>query len=171
MGLYHEDRVGKTDEYATPQDFYDKLNKEFNFALDPCATDENHKTDLYLTHEMDGLNIDWKDYLELEQAFNAATSNAVFVNPPYSKNKDWLRKCYEESLKGLTIVVLIPARTDTNWWADWVLKASEIRFIKGRLKFGSEKSGAKFPSVLVIFKNDPKPLHVSWVDRDLKKKV
>lgn len=130
----------KTDEYATPDGLFNQLNDEFDFTLDPCATHENHKCQKYFTSAENGLNQDWGGY-------------RVFCNPPYSKIADWVRKCYEESLKDETIVVmLIPARTDTKYFHDYILHRSEIRFIKGRLKFGTEKNSAPFPSMIVIFR-------------------
>lgn len=130
----------KSDEWSTPQDFYDKLNNEFHFTLDPCATNENHKSEKYYTLSDDGLNQDWR-------------GETVFVNPPYSKIKDWVKKCYEEGLKANTMVVmLIPARTDTKYFHEYIYHQAEIRFIKGRLKFGGCKNAAPFPSMIVIFR-------------------
>lgn len=130
-----------SDEWATPQDFYEKLNKEFNFTLDPCATAENHKTTKYFTKEQDGLIQNWQ-------------GNIVFCNPPYSNIAEWVKKCYSESLKENTIVVLlIPARTDTKYFHNYILNRSEIRFVKGRLKFGNCKNAAPFPSIVIIFRS------------------
>lgn len=131
----------KTDEWSTPQDFFDELNKEFNFTLDPCATPENAKCEKYYTKEDDGLKQDW-------------SGETVFCNPPYGRAiKDWVKKCYEESKKpNTTVVILIPARTDTSYFHDYIYhKAKEIRFIRGRLKFGNAKNSAPFPSMVVIF--------------------
>jgi phage N-6-adenine-methyltransferase len=131
----------KTDEWSTPQDFFNELNKEFNFTLDPCATPENAKCEKYYTKEDDGLKQDW-------------SGETVFCNPPYSRAiKDWVKKCYEESKKpNTTVVMLIPARTDTSYFHDYIYhKAKEIRFIRGRLKFGNAKNSAPFPSMVVIF--------------------
>jgi len=131
----------KTDLWSTPQDFYNKLDKEFNFNLDPCANNENHKCDEYFTIDNDGLKKDWKGH-------------TVFVNPPYGRViKDWVQKCYEESLKPNTkVVMLIPARTDTIYFHKYIYHiAKEIRFIKGRLKFGDCKNSAPFPSMVVVF--------------------
>lgn len=127
--------------WATPQDFYDKLNEEFNFNLDPCATYENAKCSKYFTIDDDGLIQDWKGY-------------TVFCNPPYGRKiYDWVKKCSEESKKdNTTVVMLIPARTDTRYFHEFIYhKAKEIRFIKGRLKFGNSKNCAPFPSMVVIF--------------------
>lgn len=147
----------KSDEYATPQDTYDALNDEFFFTLDPCASYLTTKCDKWLGHEfdfneydeefVDGLAVDWR-------------GETVFCNPPYSKIKDWVKKCREEGAKSKTIVVmLIPARTDTIYFHDyiWDLERNkprqgvEVRFLKGRLKFGGMKTPAPFPSMLVIF--------------------
>jgi len=130
-----------TNEWETPQDFFDKLNEEFHFTLDPCATHENAKCKKYYTVKEDGLKQDWQ-------------GETVFCNPPYGRAiKDWVRKCYEESRKpNTTVVMLIPARTDTSYFHDYIYKkAKEIRFVRGRLKFGNSKNGAPFPSMVVVF--------------------
>lgn len=125
--------------WETPQDFFDKLNSEFNFTLDPCATPKTAKCKKYYTKEDDGLKQDW-------------TGERVFCNPPYGTAiKNWVKKCSEE--KAL-VVMLIPARTDTRYFHDYIYDKAEIRFIKGRLKFGGKqkRSGsAPFPSMIVIF--------------------
>ena len=128
----------KTDLWSTPQDLYDKLNEEFNFTLDPCATAENHKTDKYFTKEDDGLLQDW-------------SNERVFMNPPYGREiGKWVKKACESNT---LVVCLLPARTDTRWWHDYVIaKACEVRFIKGRLKFGGSRNSAPFPSAIVIFR-------------------
>jgi phage N-6-adenine-methyltransferase len=131
----------KTDLWSTPQDFFDKLNEEFNFTLDPCANSENTKCKKHYTKEQNGLIQDWGGEI-------------VFCNPPYGRViKDWVKKCYEESKKpNTTVVMLIPARTDTIYFHQYIYKkVKEIRFIKGRLKFGDSKNSAPFPSMLVIF--------------------
>ena len=130
----------KTNEWSTPQAFFDELNKEFNFTLDPCATSENAKCNKYFTVEDDGLKQDW-------------SNDVVFMNPPYGREiKHWVQKAYEESLKGATVVCLIPARTDTRYWHEYIFgKAREIRFVKGRLKFGDGRGSAPFPSAVVVF--------------------
>ncbi|MFD2254344.1 DNA N-6-adenine-methyltransferase [Lactococcus formosensis subsp. bovis] len=133
----------KTDLWATPQDFFDKLNDEFHFTLDPCSTHENAKCYKHFTVEENGLLQDWGGEI-------------VFCNPPYGRKiKDWVEKSYEESQKENTIVVmLIPARTDTIYFHEYIYHKAEIRFIKGRLKFGDAKNAAPFPSMIVIFKNN-----------------
>lgn len=131
----------KTNEWSTPQTFFDELDKEFNFTLDPCATHANAKCKKYYTIEDDGLLQDW-------------SKDIVFMNPPYGREiKYWVQKAYEESLKGATVVCLIPARTDTSYWHEYIFnKADDIRFIKGRLKFGDGKNSAPFPSAVIVYK-------------------
>lgn len=130
----------KSNEWATPQNLFDELNEEFNFTLDPCATDENAKCSKYFTIEDDGLSKDW-------------SNDVVFMNPPYGREiKKWIKKAYEESLNGATVVCLIPARTDTTYWHDFIFdKAYDIRFLRGRLKFGNSKNSAPFPSAIVVY--------------------
>ena len=131
----------KSDDWATPQDFYDNLNREFHFDLDPCADDRNHKCDLYFTREQDGLKQNW------------GGGHRVFCNPPYgSKIGEWVRYSYEQAQKPNTLVVmLIPSRTDTKYFHDYIYGKAEIRFIRGRLKFGDSKTPAPFPSMVVVF--------------------
>lgn len=130
----------KTGEHETPQDFYDELDAEFHFTLDPCATDENHKCPQYYTKEIDGLVQPW--------------FGKVFMNPPYGRGiGEWVRKAYMEAgLDGTMVVGLLPARTDTKWFHDYIYGKAEVRFIKGRLKFGDAKNSAPFPSMVVIWK-------------------
>ena len=131
----------ETDLWSTPQDFFDELNAEFHFTLDPCATRENAKCARFFTVEDDGLKQDWQ-------------GETVFCNPPYGREiGKWVKKCYEESKKpGTTVVMLIPARTDTSYFHDYIYgKAREIRFIRGRLKFGDATNSAPFPSMVVVF--------------------
>jgi len=129
----------KTDLWETPQVFFDGLNMEFGFNLDPCATAENAKCDFFYTKEQDGLKQDWKQ-------------STVFMNPPYGREiKHWMKKAYESSLQGATVVCLVPARTDTNWWHDYAMKG-EVRLLRGRLKFGDAKNSAPFPSAVIVFR-------------------
>ena len=130
-----------TDMWATPQSFFDELNNEFHFTLDPCATKANAKCNKFYTIDEDGLQQDWK-------------GEVVFCNPPYGKMiSSWVRKCSQESKKpNTTVVALLPARTDTRYFHDYIYgKAKDIRFIKGRLKFGDSKNSAPFPSMVVVF--------------------
>ena len=133
--------------WETPKDFFEKYNKEFGFTVDVCASESNHKCDIYYSEEQDGLLQNWE-------------KNICWMNPPYGRRiSHWVKKAYLESLKGATVVCLLPARTDTKWWWDYCMKG-EIRFIKGRIKFkGRNTQGqlvnypATFPSAIVIFKN------------------
>jgi len=128
-----------SDSWSTPKDLKKKLDEEFNFDdFDPCPLNDNPNHD--------GLKIDWSD--------------KTFVNPPYSKlgstkknGIGWIEKAHQEAKKGKLIVLLIPARTDTAWFHDIILKNNyEVRFIRGRLKFGDKKGSAPFPNILVIMK-------------------
>lgn len=130
----------ETDLWATPQDFFNKLNAVFNFELDVCANHQNAKCPKFYTQEQDGLTQEWL--------------GVCFMNPPYGREiGEWVKKAYESSINNLaTVVCLLPARTDTRWWHDYCSKAQEIHFLKGRLKFGDAKNSAPFPSVVVIFR-------------------
>ncbi|MUV13564.1 DNA N-6-adenine-methyltransferase [Noviluteimonas gilva] len=126
-----------TDLWATPQDFFDTLNAEFGFELDVCATDENAKCARYFTATNDGLAQEWR--------------GVCWMNPPYGRViGDWMRKAYESAQAGATVVCLVPSRTDTRWWHDYAMKG-EIRYVRGRLKFGGSKNSAPFPCAVVIF--------------------
>lgn len=128
----------KTDLWSTPQDFFDELDSEFHFTLDACALPENAKCDQYFTPEQDGLKHDWV--------------GTVWCNPPYGREiGTWVEKAYQAALGGAKVVMLLPARTDTKWFHKYIYGKAEIRFIKGRLKFGGSKNSAPFPSMVVIF--------------------
>ena len=130
----------KTDLWYTPQDFFKKYDDVYKFETDVCATDDNTKCAKYYTEEMDGLLQEWR--------------GVCWMNPPYGRTiGKWMKKAYESSLSGATVVCLVPARTDTNWWHDYAMKG-DIEFIKGRLKFGGSKNSAPFPSAVVVFKQD-----------------
>lgn len=130
-----------TNEWYTPQDFFDNLNKEFGFTVDVCATDENTKVKgRYFTQKDDGLAQNWDREI-------------VWCNPPYGRElKKWVKKA--SNTKGGVVVMLIPARTDTSYFHDYIYQKPnvEIRFIRGGLKFGRSKNSAPFPSMIVIFK-------------------
>ena len=118
-------------DWATPKGVFDALDAEFRFNDDPCP--------LYGASHEDGLARPW--------------GTSTFVNPPYGGEiGKWTRKAREESLLGKIIVMLIPSRTDTRWWHDDIMKADEIRFVKGRLRFGNATTGAPFPSAVVVFR-------------------
>lgn len=127
-----------TDDWATPQDFFDRLNAAFNFTLDVCASESNAKCARFFTKEDDGLSKEWK--------------GTVWMNPPYGRGiGDWMRKAYQSGLAGATVVCLVPARTDTRWWQDYAAKG-EVHFIPGRLKFGAATTNAPFPCAVVTFR-------------------
>ena len=132
-----------TDNWSTPQDFFDNLNDEFHFTLDVCADETNHKCEHYYSKEIDGLSRPW--------------IGTIWCNPPYGRKiGEWVRRAYISSQIGsATVVMLLPARTDTRWFHDYIYNKSntEIRFIKGRLKFGGCKNSAPFPSMIVIFRS------------------
>ena len=135
----------KNNEWSTPQDFFDKLNWRFGpFDLDPCATPHNTKCANFYTAAENGLNKSWQGH-------------TVFVNPPYGRGiEDWIKKGYEEAQDPDTkVVMLIPARTDTKYWHNYVMKAEMVFFIKGRLKFGASTNSAPFPSAVVVFSKRP----------------
>ena len=139
----------ETNEWATPQDFFEKLSKLYGpYDLDPCSTIKNAKCKYFFTEQDDGLSQDWSGY-------------NVFMNPPYGRKiGNWIEKAYEESRKdNTTVTCLIPSRTDTKYWHDYCMKADKILFIKGRLKFGIATNAAPFPSAVVIFtgKNVTRP--------------
>jgi len=133
----------ESDEWETPQDLYDSLNLEFKFSLDAAATQENRKCLHYIPRESDSLTAPW---------FDIVGTKPIWLNPPYSKIRQFMEKAYREAERGCTVVCLIPSRTDTRWWHDYVMKAQEIRLIKGRLKFGGSTNSAPFPSAIVIFR-------------------
>ncbi len=127
-----------TFEWETPSALFNELSWLYGgFTLDPCATSENAKCARFFTREEDGLNQSWE--------------GKVFLNPPYGRNiGKWVKKAYEESLKGALVVCLLPARTDTRWWQDYV-KQGHVFFLRGRLKFGCARNAAPFPSAIVTF--------------------
>ena len=128
-----------SDNWPTPQSFFNELAREFAFELDVCADKENTKCARFFTREDDGLKQTWGGY--------------CWMNPPYGREIGaWIRKAYETAKSGQgTVVCLVPARTDTAWWHDFCAKG-EVRFVRGRLKFGGAKTSAPFPSAVVIFR-------------------
>ncbi|WP_124728854.1 DNA N-6-adenine-methyltransferase [Staphylospora marina] len=139
-------------EWETPQDFFDRLNDEFGFEWDVCALPENAKCPRYFTPEQDGLQQEW--------------TGVCWMNPPYGNEiLKWVRKAYESSRNGATVVCLLPARVDTRWWHDYVMRSAEIRFVRGRLKFGGVDTNAPFPSAVVIFKPGQHELKVTTMEQ------
>lgn len=135
------------DDWETPQNFFDRLNEEFHFTLDPCSTAQNAKCAKYYTPAEDGLKQPWR-------------GETVFCNPPYSKQGGqdaFVEKCYKEAQNpGTTCVALLPARTDTARFHNYILGKAEIRFVRGRLRFGG-KDPAPFPSMVCVWKKGIQP--------------
>lgn len=129
----------KDSTWATPQQWFDYLNLEFKFTLDPCCSHETAKCVKHYTPEEDGLSQSWAD-------------ERVFMNPPYDDLPRWMEKAYSECRKNMALVVcLVPARVDTQWWAKFASKG-EVRFPIGRLKFGNADTSAPFPVAVVVFR-------------------
>lgn len=134
--------TSNSDEWYTPEAFFKECEKEvWKFDLDPCCTPETKKWEKFFTKENDWLSQEW--------FWN------VFVNPPYSNISKWVEKCSRERERVSSIYLLIPARTDTRYFHDYLYKKEwvELRFIKGRLKFWWSKNSAPFPSLLAVFTN------------------
>ena len=131
-------KTNNTNEWPTPQWLFDLLDLEFGFTLDPCCTDESAKCGRYFTARDNGLIQDW-------------ANDSVFMNPPYSDVAEWMGKAYGAAQEGATVVCLVPSRTDTRWWHKYAMKG-EIRFIRGRLRFGDATENAPFPSCVVVFR-------------------
>lgn len=128
-----------TDMWATPRGLFEQLDREFHFTLDVCANAENAKCQRYFSRVENGLSKDWG-------------CEICWMNPPYGDEIPlWIAKAYTASQHGAIVVCLIPSRTDTAWWHDFVM-CGEIRFIRGRLKFGGAESSAPFPSAIVVFR-------------------
>lgn len=129
----------KTEMWGTPQRLFDELNAEFNFTVDVCAIRENAKCAQYFDPTTDGLRQKWK--------------GVCWMNPPYGRQiGHWVRKAFDESKNGCRVVALLPARTDTRWFHDFIYgKCTEIRFLKGRLKFNDGAGSAPFPSMIVVW--------------------
>ena len=126
----------KTDMWETPQNFFDELNKEFHFTCDVCAIEENAKCAKFYTPEQDGLKQTW--------------GGVCWMNPPYGREiGKWVKKASESNA---TVVCLLPARTDTRWFHDYIYGKAEIRFVRGRLRFGGSKNSAPFPSMVAVFR-------------------
>lgn len=146
-----------TDDWRTPREFFEKLREEFNFSVDAAASAQNAMLPRYWTREIDGLAQDW------------VGAGSVWCNPPYGRETTrWVEKAYRSAQAGAVVVVLIFARTDTKWWHHYAMRASEIRFVRGRLHFekpdGTRGAPAPVPSAVLIFRpehsGDPKV--VSW---------
>ena len=130
--------TSNTDLWSTPQDFFDQQNAMYGpFEMDVCADKSNAKCVVYFDKNTDGLKQIW--------------SGKCWMNPPYGREiKKWMEKAYQSSGNGTVVVCLVPARTDTKWWHDFAIKGN-VKFIRGRLKFGGAKHNAPFPSAIVVF--------------------
>lgn len=131
-------------DWGTPKELFNELDKEFNFTLDVCAVSWNAKCQNYFSPEDDGLSSSWRGH-------------TCFMNPPFGRAiRDWIEKAYTEHIKyGITVVAVIPARTDTTYWHDFIEGKAEVRFIKGRLKYetpNGPKDPAPFPSCIVVWR-------------------
>lgn len=153
MALIKQMVSSKTNEWYTPHAFYNYLDSIYNFTLDPCATDDNHKCDKYYTIKDDGLSKSW-------------AGETVFMNPPYGGHtRDWLEKAEGERHNGTTTVCLIVSSTDRTYWHDVIAKnADEIWLMRGRVKFGGQKTTAPFASAIVIFRPDSNAGSIKFVD-------
>ncbi len=127
-----------TDEWSTPDWLFKMLNREFQFTLDPCSSHANARCARHFTRAEDGLAQDWAGHV-------------VFMNPPYGREiRHWMGKALVSARAGAMVVCLVPARTDTGWWHTYAIHG-EIRFLRGRLRFGQAQQGAPFPSAIVVF--------------------
>ena len=152
-----------SDEWATPADLFAALDREFHFTLDAAATEKNAKCARFFTKEDDALGRDWA---EVAAFGGLAGRGAVWLNPPYSRGLQaaFLQKARHESgkFRGPTVACLIPARTDTKVWHETIFGQAEVRFLKGRLRFGDAEASAPFPSALVIFDRNIQPRAFGW---------
>jgi phage N-6-adenine-methyltransferase len=135
--------------WATPKYFFDALDREFNFTLDPCAFPDSAKCSKFFTPEINGLSQDW-------------SKDTFFMNPPYGRGQDvysWVKKAYESALDGGTGVCLLPLSGDTKWFHEFVMKSSEIRFVKDRIWFelNGVAARANHASIVVVFSNNSVP--------------
>lgn len=129
-----------SDQWATPQALFDKLDEEFGFDVDVCALPENAKCKKFYSPEEDGLRFRW--------------TGTVWMNPPYGRGiAKWVKKAYEASQGGATVVALIPNRSNAPWWHEWVMRANELRFVRKKVAFvGSTRGVPFFGSVIAIFR-------------------
>lgn len=148
--------TSKRQDWETPQEFFDALDREFHFVLDVAATRGNAKCKNFFTEEDNGLEQNWGGIEQINGPFpnTLARTGAVWCNPPCSKQLGkWVKKASEESKKGVTVVMLIPSRTETRWFHDYIYNKDnvEIRFVKGRIRFSGSSVNAPFPSMVVVF--------------------
>lgn len=132
--LFSSDRT----DWATPEGLFSRLDKQFAFELDACASHDNAKCEAYFTEQDDGLDQCWiaPDSFSSKASSEFRDFLSVWCNPPWGRKVgDWVEKGFKESREGCTVVMLLPACTDTRWWAQWVWQAAEVRLVTGRLKF------------------------------------
>ena len=138
MARFEKKFESATVEWPTPQELFDELNAEFGFTTDVAATNDNAKCAHYYTQEQDGLKQDWR--------------GVCWMNPPYGRAiGKWVEKAYREACQGALVVGLLPARTDTKWFHDFIYHKAQIRFLRGHLKFSGAIYSAPFPSMIVIW--------------------
>lgn len=139
MGIGKNYFKSNSEEYETPPEIFEPLQKEFDLQLDVCATKENTKCDLFFTKEEDGLTKEW--------------DRSFWMNPPFGRNlKKWVQKAYEESQKGVIGVLLLPVRSNTIWWHKYIIDTkAEVRFLKGEIKFVGYERGLWLPFAIIIF--------------------
>lgn len=143
MGIDNNTFKSKSEEYETPNEIFEPLQKEFNLKLDVCATKDNAKCKKYFEKKnVDSLTINWNEH------------GNFWMNPPFSRNlKKWVQKAYEESQKGVIGVCILPVRSNTQWWHKYIIDTgAEVRFLKGEIKFNNLKRGLWLPFAIVIFK-------------------
>lgn len=138
-----------SEEWETPMEIFQPLSEEFHFETDLAALPHNAKCASFYTPVMDALKQEWR--------------GVCWLNPPYGYQlRKWIQKAQTSAQKGATIVCLVPARTDTQWWHDYVLPYAEIRYLRGRLKFSGALNSATFPSAIVIFRSDPQSGYTAY---------
>jgi phage N-6-adenine-methyltransferase len=132
-------------DWETPPDLFKRYDDKYRFTLDVCATPENAKCREFISPEVNGLLWDWTEY-------------RCWMNPPYGREiGQWVRKAYIESTKGAFVVALLPARTDTAWWHNWVIGPNpqhpyaQVEYLRGRIKFVGAKSTAPFPNAIAVY--------------------
>lgn len=148
----------KSDDWTTPRAFFDELDKEFHFDIDGAATKQNALCSRYYGIDNGGKG---KPECLGDALFGPwAINSTIFINPPYSMCKEFVGKAFKDRDYGVTSVLLVPARTDTKWFHEYVWNLEqhrpyvnvEVRFLKGRLKFGGGLNSAPFPSMLIIMR-------------------
>lgn len=147
----------KNDKWITPQSLFDSLDREFHFTLDVCATAENAKCATFYSPAADGMTREW--------------TGVCWMNPPYGRAIGlWIAKAVREAQAGATVVALLPARTGSAWWQDYVMKATEIRYLRGRTRFEGAKHNAPFDSAVAVFKPNEKLAELGRIENELARR-